>query len=166
MLCRISKSDPSPLSQTDGNYFTPSKLTIYHSRNASELPIIIDSGASSTVSPVLSYFVGPLHPSILTSLQGLSVKSNVVGEGNICWTIWDALGQVHQLWTKTYFVPDVKICLFSPHKYLEECNNDPFVTFNKSGANLGLDDGSILSFAYQWDSNTPMMLTNNRTRTC
>jgi hypothetical protein len=57
-------------------------------------------------------------------------------------------------------VPDAKICLFSPQHYFEECHNNPFVTLTKSGAKLGLDNGSILSFPYQRDSNLPMMLTN------
>jgi hypothetical protein len=50
----------SPLSPEDYQYFTPIKLTIYHSCNASDLPIVIDSGASATVTPVLSDFFGTL----------------------------------------------------------------------------------------------------------
>jgi hypothetical protein len=96
-----------------------------------------------------------LHPS-----KGLSAKSSVVGEGTIFWLIRDALGQVHQLRTKANYVPDTNICLFSPQHYFEECHNNPFVTFTTSGAKLGLDDGSILSFPYQRDSNLPMMLKN------
>jgi hypothetical protein len=87
--------DLSPLSPEDDQYFTLTKLTIYHSCNAGELPIVIDSGDSMTFTPVLSDFIGPLPASRLTSLQGLSAKSSVVGEGTICWSIRDALDQVH-----------------------------------------------------------------------
>jgi hypothetical protein len=151
--------DLSPLSPEEDQYFTPIKLKIYHSCNAGEFPIVIDSGASVTVTPVISDVVGPLRASRLTSLQGLSVK-DIVSEGTIWWSIRDAFGQVHQLQTKAYYVPDAKIRLFLPQQYFEECKKEPFVTFNKSGAKLGLTDGSTLSFPYQRDSNLPMILTN------
>jgi hypothetical protein len=108
--------DLSPLSPEEDHCFTPTKLTIYHSCNAGELPIVIDSGASVTVTPVLSDFVGHLRASRLTSLQGLSAKSIIIGEGTICWSVRDSLGQLHQLRTKAYYVPDAKICLFSPQQ--------------------------------------------------
>jgi hypothetical protein len=92
--------DFSPLSQEEYQYFTPTKLEIYHSCNTRELPIVIDSSASVTVTPVLSDFVGPLRASRLASLQGVAAKSIVVGGGTICWSIRDAIGHVHQLWIK------------------------------------------------------------------
>jgi hypothetical protein len=36
----------------------------------------------------------------------------------MCWSIRDAIGQVHQLRPKAYYVPDATISLFSPQKYL------------------------------------------------
>jgi hypothetical protein len=103
--------------------------------------------------------VGSVKPSTLTSLQGISAHTNVEGEGTVCWTILDALGQVHQLRTKGYYVLGTKIRLFSPQHYFEESTNNPFVTFNKSGAELGLNYDSILSFPFQKDIRLPMMLT-------
>jgi hypothetical protein len=140
-----------PLHSTDpmNQDFTPTKLTIYNSSDVNELPIIIDSGDSITITPILADFVGSVKPSTITSLQGISARTNVEGEGTVCWTIPDALSQVHQLKTKAYYVPGAKICLFSPQQYFEEITNNPFVTFNKYGAELGLNDGSILSFPFQ-----------------
>jgi hypothetical protein len=89
--------DLSPLSPNDEQNFSPSKLTINHSCNGSELPIVIASGASVKVTLVVADFVGPLLTSRLTSLQGLSVKSNVLGDDAVCWNFFDVLGQVHQL---------------------------------------------------------------------
>jgi hypothetical protein len=79
----------------------------------------------------------------------------------VYWTIHDYLGQVHRLRTKAFYVPGTKIRIFSPQQYFEESNNDPFVTINKSGAELGLKNGSILSFPFQKDIHLPMMLTDH-----
>jgi hypothetical protein len=83
-----------------------------------------------------------------------------VGEGTLFGKIWDALNQVHQLRTKAYYVGEANIYLFSPQQLSEECNNDIFITFSKSNAKLDLDDGRIMSFRYQRNSNIPMMLKN------
>jgi hypothetical protein len=122
---------------------------------------MIDSGASVTITPILKDFVRSIKPSTLTSLQGLSTRTNVEGECTVCWTLRDALRQVHQLRTKAYYVPGANNRLFSPKQYFEESNTCPFVTFNKPGAELGLNDGSILSFPFQKDSRLPMMLTDH-----
>jgi hypothetical protein len=100
--------------ENENQYFTPTKLTIYHSCDEHELSIVIDSGASLAVTPILKDFVGFIKPSNLTSLQGISARTNVKGEGTVCWIIRDPLGQVHQLRTKAYYVPGAKIRLFSP----------------------------------------------------
>jgi hypothetical protein len=136
--------DLRPILKNENQYFTPTKFTIYHSCDEHELPITIDSGASVTITPILKAFVGSIKPFSLTSLQGISARTKVEGEGTVYWTIRDTLGQVHQLRTKAYYMPGAKIHLFSPQQYFEESNNDPFVTFNKSGAKLGLNNGSIL----------------------
>ena len=39
--------------------------------NAAELPIVIDTGASTSLSPVLSDFIGPLEPAPL-EINGLA----------------------------------------------------------------------------------------------
>jgi hypothetical protein len=138
----------------------PTKLTIYHSCDEHDLPIVIDSGASVTITPILKDFVASIRPSNLTSLQDISARTNVEGEGTLCWTIRGALGQVRQLRTKAYYVTGAKIHLFSTQQYFEESNND-ILSLNKSGTKLGLNNGSILLFPFQKDSRLPVMITDH-----
>lgn len=55
----------------------------------SKPPIMIDTGASISVTPHLSDFVGPLQKSDIAVLHGLSTDTQVVGYGDIEWSIRD-----------------------------------------------------------------------------
>ena len=66
----------------------------YQALNANNVPIVIDSGASYALTPFFEDFITPLKCSKIESLQGLSAKANVKGEGLVEWTIVDMFGVV------------------------------------------------------------------------
>jgi hypothetical protein len=51
----------------------------------------LDTGSLITLTPILSDFVGPLVPTALTELKGLTSTTNVVGQGVIEWPIFSRL---------------------------------------------------------------------------
>ena len=137
-----------------------SELSIYWSKHADEPPIVIDTGASVSLTPQPEDFVGPIRPPSLKSLQGLKGSVNIVGEGTVEWRVRDVLGQVRTISTKGFYVPSASVRLFSPQTYLKEHREHGCVVLDKHGTKLHMPDEheSILEFPFQ-PNNLPFMLT-------
>ena len=65
------------------------ECTVYFSNKDKDPPIVIDTGALISLTPLSSDFVGPIRPCLLSHLSGLSNKTKVVGQGKASWTIRD-----------------------------------------------------------------------------
>jgi hypothetical protein len=96
---------------------------IYHSNKPDELPIVIDTGASCSITPMHSDFIGTIDPSDVPTLNNISGTTSVVGQGTIEWNIQDAKGIVKPIQTTAYYVPQATIRLFSPQVYIKEDND-------------------------------------------
>ena len=116
---------------------------IYVSSNPEELPIIIDTGASISISPLRSDFIA-IHPPGLTSLNQVNGSTPVEGEGCLNWCIEDIHGKRVCLHTKGYHVPSASIRLFSPQCYIQERKGHAKLTLNSKGIDLTLGGGSVL----------------------
>ncbi|OEU11009.1 hypothetical protein FRACYDRAFT_193219, partial [Fragilariopsis cylindrus CCMP1102] len=116
---------------------------VYHSNKPDELPIVIDTGASCSITPVHSDFISTIQPSKVPVLNNISGTTAVVGQGTIEWNIQDANGIVKPIQTSAYYVPQATIRLFSPQVYI---NNDKSktseMTLNSRGINLVLSCGT------------------------
>ena len=73
---------------------------------------MIDSGASKSITPELSDFVGNVLP-MDTPIQGLSATTKIKGMDTLKWHIWDSLGTPTTIETCAYYIPQANICLFS-----------------------------------------------------
>ena len=51
------------------------------------IPVVIDTGASVSLTPNASDFIHPIKPTKLSSLQGLGSTSRVDGQGIVEWQI-------------------------------------------------------------------------------
>ena len=135
---------------------------VYHSNKPDELPIVIDTGASCSITPVHSDFISTIQPSKVPVLNNISGTTAVVGQGTIEWNIQDANGIVKPIQTSAYYVPQATIRLFSPQVYI---NNDKSktseMTLNSRGINLVLSCGTRLFFPVNSGSNLPIMLTES-----
>jgi hypothetical protein len=138
--------------------------TVYFSRKEGELPIVIDSGASFSVTPNIHDFVGPIRPCSRSELNGLNTKISVIGEGDIQWKFQDVFGTVRTLTATAYYVPDAGVRLFSPQIYFmkHQCGS---YTMDHKGSSLTLRDGTTLQFPYNDGSSLPIMLTTNHFKT-
>ena len=56
-----------------------------YSNHVQEPPIVLDTGASTSLTPVLSDFVGELTKPESVDIQGLSSSTKVVGVGTVEW---------------------------------------------------------------------------------
>ena len=68
-----------------------------------ELPIVIDTGASMSIIPILSDFTGPIKPPDTDSLGSLTdVRTPVQGQGPISWHVEDINGVQSTIDTVAY----------------------------------------------------------------
>lgn len=139
---------------------------IYLSQSPKELPIVIDTGASCSVTPTFADFLEKPTKPDTNKMEGLNGQcTEVVGAGRIKWDIEDANGNRDAIMTHAYFVPKANIRLFSPQVYVQEqqkqrnfnCN----LLLNQNGIHLTLDNGNVLYFPLQQQSNLPIMLTHS-----
>jgi hypothetical protein len=136
------------------------QLAIYHSNKPDELPIVIDTGASCSLTPIYSDFIGTIDPSDIPTLNNISGKTPVVGQGIIEWNIQDVRGIVKPIQTTAYYVPQATIRLFSPQVYIAaDSTNTSEMILKKNSLNLVLHCGTRLQFPINQQSNLPLMLT-------
>ena len=133
---------------------------VYTSSIPSELPIVIDTGASNSITPTLTDFTGPLQKPNISSLGSLtSVKTPVDGQGPISWHIEDSNGVRSKIDTTAYYVPSATIRLFSPQVYTT-ANKTASLHLDHTGLSLTLSNGVTVNFPIQHSNNLPFMLTS------
>jgi hypothetical protein len=93
---------------------------ILHAVDDPNLPVIVDTGASISLTPNIFDFIGPIRPPSTQKLLGIGDGCDVDGEGVIEWQIRDVLGTIRTIRTYGYFVKQAPIRLFSPQTYFKE----------------------------------------------
>ena len=74
-----------------------------------EVPVVIDTGASFSLTPFREDFVGPMEETNTDNLQGLNAQAEVKGEGEVKWHVRDVFGVGWKVKTKALFVPSATI---------------------------------------------------------
>jgi len=69
------------------------RCSVYFS-NRDDLPIMIDTGGSKSVTPDKNDFIGDIRMADVNDLQGLSALMAVIGVGTVRWTIRNVFGSV------------------------------------------------------------------------
>ena len=134
------------------------RMMVYLSDKGDDLlPIVIDSGASISLTANYNDFVGPIRPATITELKGLAHTTKVHGVGNVEWTVRDVFGATRTIKTQAYYVPDATVRLFSPQTYFRE-QQKGYLRLDHSSTTLQLSDGSRLQFPYNTNNNLPLML--------
>jgi hypothetical protein len=73
------------------------------------IPIVVDTGASLSLTPYLADFNKTPDKSELKELQAVSSATKVEGIRTVRWKVIDLYGAVYTLKTKAYYVPSVHI---------------------------------------------------------
>jgi hypothetical protein len=107
------------------------RMSIYTCQGCT-LPIVIDTGASCSLTPNADDFIGSIKPSSVKSLTGLADDTEVVGEGLVEWTIRDVFGVTRTMRTQAYYVPKAHIRLLSPQSYFQESTSGSCLITAKS----------------------------------
>jgi hypothetical protein len=131
---------------------------IYVSSNNKELPIVIDTDASSSITPIASDFTSIIGKADVQELKQVNGTTPVCGQGIVEWPIEDVQGVRRSIITEAYFVPDAGIRLFSPQTYIGK-NKTSMHMYDSDGVRFTLKCGTVLRFLFNNSNNLPLMLT-------
>ena len=134
---------------------SPTTCALVGSEPSDAMPIVIDSGASRSLSPNRSDFVTftPLD----SKIKGVGATASIKGSGRVHWKIIDVKGTCHSIETQAYYVPDASIRLYSPQYHFKESMTGS-MTLNCHGVTLKVPAGPDLEFPFNPSSNLPLML--------
>jgi hypothetical protein len=134
---------------------------VFMSKQSEEsVPIVIDSGASRSLSPFQSDF--KTFRSSNSTICGIGAQSRIEGEGIVEWKIINQSGKSQTVQTKAYFVPGARIRLYSPQSHFMEHQKGQ-MTRTHTSVNLRLPSekdslGSKLTFPFHPGSSLPLMI--------
>jgi hypothetical protein len=144
---------------TEMNSYPGQSSIFLGSFNAMNIPIVLDSGASKSLSPCKEDFVTFTETSI--SISGIGSNADVKGTGLVRWKIYDQKNQIHIIETEAFYVPAAGIRLYSPQSHFKE-HNSGNVHLDHHGVKLQPPHTNIiLSFPHNHCNNLPMMLVTN-----
>jgi len=99
--------------------------TAKYSRLDELFDLIIDTGASISITHDIRDFVGPLTPlsPAESTVSGLSSNVLAQGIGMIVWNLHDEHGKIRKITTPGYYIPESQMRLFSPISYFRHHGN-------------------------------------------
>jgi Integrase core domain. len=133
----------------------------YNVDDCQSMPIVIDTGASRSISPHRSDFI--TFEELKGSLGTISHESTIAGKGRIKWDIIDQNGKSCCIQTEAYYVPSATIRLYSPQFHFNE-HRAGHLSLNHCGVDLQLPTANkrtnlaSVSFPFNSMSFLPMML--------
>ena len=129
-------------------------------------PVIWDSGASISISPVQSDFVGPLTPApVGIRLQGIAKGLSIKSVGHVAWSFVDNKGMLRTLKVPAYRVPGATARLLSTTSLLQQYPEESITQLadriilsgskSVSGIEILTDPKSNLHMGLAYDSTAP-----------
>ena len=82
-------------------------------------PVIVDTGATITITPFLTNFMTPLTTTEGAVLQGLTKGISIKGSGHVHWCLTSDDGTNMTLTIPAFYVPQAGQCLLSPQSLLQ-----------------------------------------------
>ena len=124
--------------------------------DSSNTPIVFDTGASFSVTPIATDFVSKLETPHVSHMSGLSNSVKIKGVGWVEWPVRDVFGRIQIVRTRAYYVPVASIRLFSPQNYFQETKSGKG-EFDHESLTFTTANGHRLQFPYHPGSNLPLM---------
>ena len=128
----------------------------YFSSGDNGPPIVVDSGASYSVTPLLSDFITDKYTTASRSCESLTGTTKVLGHEPVPWRFLDSDNNSHDLYPQVQHIPDAGIRLFSPQQYFVACQGG-FLFLDKDGCNLTLPNENSFDIPYNRHNNLPML---------
>ena len=126
-------------------------------------PLVLDTGASISITPVLSDFIDDLQPSLVTTVHGINSKTNVVGSGTVEWKVNDVHGNLKTIRTFALYIPSAQVRLFSPQDFFRiQQTGTVHITKHDTRLFLQTDSSSEspILFPYHGTNGLPMIIND------
>jgi hypothetical protein len=97
------------------------------------VPLVIDTGASVTITPFQTDFITPLQPVQQTTIQGIASGLQVAGRGTVCYTFRNDDGEQQTVEiSPCLYVPQCTVRLLCPRQILAMTghNTDGFTSLS------------------------------------
>ena len=144
------------------NHPVVSPRRVYLNRKPGQMiPVVFDTGASVSISPVKEDFIGEIHPVENETIKGLAHEIQVAGYGRVRWIIRDIFGNDMTIETNAICIPEGDVRLFSPQSYFQEHRKGTMIV-DHTGATFTSPLNSTQSFLFPNDihANIPMGFLN------
>ena len=138
---------------------------IFLTNKVPELPIVIDTGASISLTPNRDDFVS--FEATESSVHGIGAVSKVLGTGKVRWKIYDMNNKTHVIETRALYMPEATIRLFSPQTHFQEHNNGE-MHVTPTRVNITFPNNNMpMVFPFQQGNNLPLILPlSQKANTC
>ena len=141
-----------------GSYISPSSIFLSQ-HDERQVPIVIDTGASTGLSPFKEDFIS--YTPQKSSISGIAHESEVLGVGTVRWEVLDVNGVKNFIETEAFHVPSAVIRLYSPQAHFRKHRSGSLIVTH-SGCHLELPSASTsqkpLKFPFNHFNGLPLML--------
>ena len=138
---------------------TATTLTATNSSSVQIFPVVFDSGASISITPVKEDFIEPLKPSPISAINNLTGSTKIEHCGRVRWTVNNKNGFPVSIETTAIYLPNAEVRLFSPQTYFKENKRGMFYMDGESTFfETGVPSGGIVEIPYNGNSNLPMVI--------
>ena len=135
---------------------TPGCLRINLSAQDTDQPIVIDSGASFSVSSLIDDFDPQHYITMRSKCNQLDGSTDVLGRGPVSWSVPNTSASTTTLRPIARHIPSAQIRLFSPQDYFLQVDGGSLFV-DKDGCTLQLPDGDKISVSFNPHNNLPML---------
>ena len=125
------------------------------------IPIVVDTGASTGLSPVKSDFFPGITPVENVTIQQVSATATIQGKGPVEWFVKDNNGNRGRIETFCNYMPEATVRLFSPQHYFQMNDGRGKLTVDFSECILELANGETLTFSHDRFNNLPITWQSN-----
>ena len=158
----LSQNEPIPTfsCKNYASFLESTNQAFTFSNYVQVFPLILDTGASISITPVLSDFVEDLKPPPVQQVHGINSTSKIEGAGTVEWQVNNIDGQSKTIKTFALYLPSAKVRLFSPQDYFR-ISNGGSATISKHETTFYLDNDTStkpIVFPYNATNGLPMII--------
>ena len=148
--CSFNSTTVQQFLQSNGPAYALTQYTQF-------FPLVLVTGASISITPVLSDFKNGLQPSPVSFIHALQSTSPVMGAGTVQWKTTDITGKPQTIRTYALYIPNAHARLFSPQHFCR-ASRDGKVVLDHATSNFQCrHDTAPIEFPYHIDNVLPII---------
>ena len=122
-------------------------------------PVVFDSGASISITPVKEDFIEPLKSSPISAINNLTGSTKIEHCGRVRWIVTNKSGFPVTIETTALYLPTAEVRLFSPQTYFKENKRGMFYMDGQGTFfETGVPSDGIVEIPYNDNNNLPMVV--------